>query len=116
MELLLSIPWTYWGLAGLITALYIVLRSFKRLPRLSPDSFGLMPSQLQLVRIEPQPRGRDGQIERRIDRRTRRHARAVLAGRTNESHRKEVTCLLNPVVSHEATGKVKARCSAQQST
>ena len=32
----------------------------KRLPRLTPESFGLAPHQLSLVRIEPQPRGRDG--------------------------------------------------------
>ena len=32
----------------------------KRQPRLSPETFGLNASQLNLVRIEPQPRGKDG--------------------------------------------------------
>lgn len=32
----------------------------RRLPRLAPESFGLAAHQLELVRIEPQPRGKDG--------------------------------------------------------
>jgi hypothetical protein len=36
-----------------------VSMELKRLPRLTPESFGLAPHQLSLVRIEPQPRGRE---------------------------------------------------------
>lgn len=35
----------------------------RRSPKLSPESFGLFPSQLQLTRIEPQPKGKDGVID-----------------------------------------------------